>query len=874
MIYKFIDTNGTFIVREPQKYNLYFPLTNHTGSLLNAIGPNLAGDIKKDNDHFLSIPASIEDVRNNLLCRRDFFLNIDGNPIRLSYPLKDDTVEYGLLYQKLVKKVKSLTIEIVSFVPFDVDAEVMNITVTNEGKKPAKIVPTSFLALYGRAEKNLRDHRHVTSLLNYIELDTYGIRLKPTVVFDEKGSRLNETTYFAYGYEDTGKMPSGQFPTLDYFFGEGNIISPDAIVKNVKPVTRKVLTFDGKEAAASLRFGTKKLAPKASVRYTLVMGMENDVKKIKKTFAELDNPKKVEQKLKETKEYWRTYLSGLTFDFNDTDFNNWLLWVKLQPTLRKLFGCSFLPHFDYGKGGRGWRDLWQDALTLLLTENDKARDVIINNFKGIRIDGSNATIIANDGAFISDRNRINRVWMDHGVWPYLTLRYYIHKTGDLDILLKETSYFKDHLLKRARQIDCDFNQKDWLLRTENGNLYEGSILEHVLLQVLVQFFNVGEHNIIRLENADWNDGLDLAAARGESVTFSCMYAHHLKDICTILTKLKEKTKQVSLFKECALLLDAIHDPVNYDSAREKQDRLEQYFQQTKVLRGEKIAVAIDDLIKDLSKKAQHLSLWLHEKEWLADGFFNGYYDNTGKRAEGKIDGKIRMMLPSQVFAILSGVADEKQIREIYASAKKYLQDKTLGGFHLNTDFGFSYLDLGRAFGFIYGDKENGAFFNHMDIMFANALYKRNFIQEGFEVITSVYTMATAKNAAITPCIPEYFNNEGRGLYSYLTGSASWYMYTLVDEILGIKFLFGDVHLTPKLVAENFTGSIIETTFYFLDKVIQVSFVKEKSKNKILTAKSVTLENKTIQPRATGYIIKKEDIAALNAKKVTIKITVA
>lgn len=49
MIYKFIDNNGTFVIKNPQKYNLYFPLTDSKGELLSSISPNLAGDIKKDN---------------------------------------------------------------------------------------------------------------------------------------------------------------------------------------------------------------------------------------------------------------------------------------------------------------------------------------------------------------------------------------------------------------------------------------------------------------------------------------------------------------------------------------------------------------------------------------------------------------------------------------------------------------------------------------------------------------------------------------------------------------------------------------------------------------------------------------------------------
>ena len=101
---------------------------------------------------------------------------------------------------------------------------------------------------------------------------------------------------------------------------------------------------------------------------------------------------------------------------------------------------------------------------------------------------------------------------------------------------------------------------------------------------------------------------------------------------------------------------------------------------------------------------------------------------------------------------------------------------------LNTDFGSTYPDLGRAFGFSYGDKENGAFFNHMVVMLAHALYQRGFSKEGRGVFDSIYKMAASKTAKIYPGIPEYFDRKGRGLYLYLTGSASWYIYTLLERI--------------------------------------------------------------------------------------------
>ncbi|MDD5730464.1 MAG: cellobiose phosphorylase [Candidatus Omnitrophica bacterium] len=860
MIYKFIDDQASFSVENPHRYNLYFPLTNRDGSLLSSISPNLAGDIKKDNDRFLTVPASIEDIRNNLLCRREFFIKKDKEVIRASFSA-NDKLEAGFLYHKIIKIASGLRLEILNFIPYDLAAEVMWVKVINKSRRAVKITPTSFIPLFGRSEKNLRDHRHVSSLLNRVYLDKYGILLKPTMIFDEKGHRENTDIYFTLGYEGNTAAPVGQFPTLDCFLGEGDIVSPDAVIKDLKPAAKKEDTFDGKEACAGFRFRDKKLDPGGEADYFLVMGIEGSRNKINAVFGKLNTPSKVKQSLRETKKYWQGYLSALDFDFGDRNYNGWLKWVKLQPTLRKLFGCSFLPHFDYGKGGRGWRDLWQDALALLLVEPEKAGDSIFNNFKGVRIDGSNATIITKDGDFIPDRNRISRVWMDHGVWPYLTLKLYLNKTGDLGFLLKEAGYFRDQQLERAKRIEPDFSQDGYSLRAKDNKIYKGTILEHLLVQNLIPFFNVGSHNIIRLENADWNDGLDMASQRGESAAFSFMYAHNLKDICGFLEALKTKTKSVAVLKELALLLDGRNGPLDYSNYKEKQKRLELYFEKTKRLSGEKVDIKIEDLIKDLNDKSAHLFDWLREKEWLKEGFFNGYYDNRGRRVEGKSGGKTKMMLQSQVFAIMSSGAAAGQIRRAWDSIKEHLQDKGLGGFRLNTDFGSICMDFGRAFGFSYGDKENGAFFDHMVVMLANALYKRGFSKEGFEAIDSIYKMAVSEKGMIYPVMPEYFNGQGRGLYLYLTGSASWYIYTLMEEVLGIKFFLGDMRIEPKLIPENFFDKEIRLDFSNLGKRISVVFIKGKKENKACTIKELFLNGKEIPSFNCGYTIKRDSLKA-------------
>src|SRR5699024_5219516 len=141
--------------------------------------------------------------------------------------------------------------------------------------------------------------------------------------------------------------------------------------------------------------------------------------------------------LDETRLWWRE-ASPLRFERGRRDLDLLLRWVGVQPVLRRIFGCSFLPHHDYGRGGRGWRDLWQDSLGLLLSGGDGLRTPPPAYRGGKRAHGTNATIIGErPGEFRAHRHNIVRVWMDHAVWPVLTICEYIDRTGDLSLLLEE-----------------------------------------------------------------------------------------------------------------------------------------------------------------------------------------------------------------------------------------------------------------------------------------------------------------------------------------------------------------------------------------------------------------------------------------------------
>jgi cellobiose phosphorylase len=150
----------------------------------------------------------------------------------------------------------------------------------------------------------------------------------------------------------------------------------------------------------------------------------------------------------------------------------------------------------------------------------------------------------------------------------------------------------------------------------------------------------------------------------------------------------------------------------------------------------------------------------------------------------------------------------------------------MGGYRLNTDFGEVRLNLGRCFGFAFGHKENGAMFSHMAVMYANALYQRGFVNEGFKVLNELYQHCqNFEVSRMYPGLPEYISARGRGLYPYLTGSASWYLLTLITEVFGVKGTLGDLTLAPRLIAAQFdahgqcglqtlfAGRVIDVTYH-------------------------------------------------------------
>ena len=821
---RFLDDDGTFTLNDPEAVScLYFPLASEAG-LKSAITPGLGGDCKLDQETFLLEPVSSENLHTSRSTRNFWCVTEKGcwsatgasaqqEADRFTEQQDESALTAGLMWQTVERELKGvgLKAEITSFVPPQENVEIMEVQITNTGAVSQKVTGIAAIPIYGRSADNIRDHRNVTSMLHRIKTTDHGVLVKPTMSFDEKGHRENRKIYYVLGSAGTGEKPAAFYPTVEGFLGEGGtFLKPRAVYEGAEglPAGTKV---NGREAMGGIRFPAVTLEPEQSAEYIILLGVSEDEAEIDRVLSSFHTVEQVRAALSVTRAHWQEQVN-VRYHTGDPNFDRWMRWVSFQPFLRRIYGCSFLPHHDYGRGGRGWRDLWQDCLSLLLMDPQNVGDMIRKNFGGVRVDGTNATIIgAGDGNFIADRNGIARVWMDHALWPLMTTKLYIDQTGDLNILNSPAPYFKDPQALRGTGIDQDWNDAYGnRQRTESGEVYQGTILEHLLIQHLTAFYEVGEHNIFRLRGADWNDALDMASEHGESVAFTCAYAGNLRDLAGLLRRLTKEGDTVSLLEEIQELLAG--GPAIYPDVPAKANVLERYTRRCiHNVSGRTIRVSLRELADNLEIKADWLMEHLRRQEWISDGengWFNSYYDNHGRPVEGvQPDGSVRMMLTGQVFAIMSGTAEDEQVAAIARSADRYLYKKEAGGYRLNTDFRELKFDMGRMFGFAYGEKENGAVFSHMTVMYANALYRRGFVREGYKALLALAdTAMDFQTSRIYPGIPEYFRADGRGMYHYLTGAASWYMLTVITQVFGVHGEGGDLVIEPKLVREQFDGN--------------------------------------------------------------------
>ena len=282
---------------------------------------------------------------------------------------------------------------------------------------------------------------------------------------------------------------------------------------------------------------------------------------------------------------------------------------------------------------------------------------------------------------------------------------------------------------------------------------------------------LGVHGLVKMRGGDWLDCLSGAGkkGRGESVMVSCQLVMCLKYLVEILNKVGQ-----------------VNEVEKYEKA------------------GYRLKNAIN-------------------KAAFNGRFYNAVYtdNDTWLFSEKDEDGEERVYVPTNAYAVISGVASGKENKIFNEIAKL----KTSDGYKLfSKPLGGKFIDGIGKMG--TGDfqpyfAENGSVYNHGSQCFLiRALAKAGRYEEISDVLGYALPLYADKHSpektcsapyAITNCyhlVPSFY---GRSGFSFLTGSVAMIERAVYSWVFGLNFALNNIVITP-CVPKEYANAEITTPF--------------------------------------------------------------
>ena len=337
---------------------------------------------------------------------------------------------------------------------------------------------------------------------------------------------------------------------------------------------------------------------------------------------------------------------------------------------------------------------------------------------------------------------------DDYLWlPYATCRY-VDCVGDTGVLDERIRFVEGRAVKPDEETYFDLPNRS----EETATLYEHGV------RAIERGLRFGAHGLPLMGCGDWNDGMNRVGnlGTGESVWL----AFFLYDVLARFSGLAR----------------AHGDPVFADRCLAEAQKLQQNIE-----RG----------------------------AWDGEWYRRAYFDNgepLGSKAclECKIDS-----LP-QSWSVLSGAGDPSRSRQAMESVDSILVRRDLGLVQLfNPPFDKTPLNPGYIKGYVPGVRENGGQYTHGAIWAAMAfalMGEGERAWELFGMLNPVNHGATARQIAVYKVEPYVVAadvyavapHQGRGGWTWYTGSAGWMYRLLVETLLGANLEGDRLRLAPRM----------------------------------------------------------------------------
>ncbi|HPM12590.1 MAG TPA: glycosyl transferase [Bacteroidales bacterium] len=660
-------------------------------------------------------------------------------------PVKTELDSYecrhGMSYSKIKSSKNGIETEVLQFIPLGFWGEILKVAVKNTSAAPKKIKLFSFIEwCLWNAEDDMTNFQR--------NFSTGEVEIEDSVIYHKTEFKERRNHYAFYSVN----APIQGFDTdRETFIGLYNgFDKPDAVFEGKprnseahgwSPIASHYIEVElqpGESKDFVFMLGYVEVTPEDKWESKLVINK----KPAKAMIAKYDTTEKVMAAYNELRAYWDNLLGTISIQSNDERLDRMVnIWNQYQcmVTFNMSRSASF---FESGIGrGMGFRDSNQDLIGFVHQIPSRARERIIDIASTQFEDGScyhqyQPLTKKGNAAIGGDFN-------DDPLWLILSTTEYIKETGDYSIL-------------------------DEMVPFDNDESKAKTHFEHLHISFNFIVNNLGPHGLPLIGRADWNDCLNL----------NCFSSEPNESFQTTGNK-KGRTAE-------SLMIAGLF--VVY--GREFIKLCKQIGKTAEATEAQKHVDAMVEAVK------QH--------GWDGEWYLRAY-DYFGRKIGSNENEEGKIFIESQGWCTMAEIGIEDGMVEKSLNAVKERLDCEYGIVLNNPAFTKYYIEYGEISTYPAGYKENAGIFCHNNpwIMIGETLIGRgdrayeyftkiapSFLEEISDlhkVEPYVYCQMIAGKDAFKP---------GEGKNSWLSGTAAWNFYTIVQYILGVKPDYNGISINP------------------------------------------------------------------------------
>jgi len=481
------------------------------------------------------------------------------------------------------------------------------------------------------------------------------------------------------------------------------------------------------------------LAPHGTKEVYFLLGQGADRQDTLRLVKQYQDPAQVEAAWEAVNESWDGLLGTVTVQTPDPAMNLLLnRWLLYQTLSCRVWGRSALYQ---SSGAFGYRDQLQDVMALVHAAPHLARDHILRA-AGHQFEAGDVLHWWHPPSGRGVRTRCS----DDLLWLPFVTAHYVTTTGDEAILTERVPFLKNDPLEPEEE------ERYGHYETAAG---DGTLYEHCR-RALEKGSTAGPHGLPLMGSGDWNDGMNRVGieGQGESVWLGWFLYATLTHFVPLCERMGDG-KQATTYRQ----------------------------------------------------RAHDLRQALEANAWDGQWYRRAYYDD-GTPLGSAANDECQINSIAQSWAVLSGAADPARAAQAMDSvADRLVRPDDQLALLFAPPFDKTTHDPGYIKGYLPGIRENGGQYTHAALWAAWAFAEMgqgDRAEALFRLLNPIYHSDTPEKveryrvepyvvAADVYSVPPH---NGRGGWTWYTGSASW-MYRLgLEAILGLRRVGKVLRIAP------------------------------------------------------------------------------